>query len=337
MADSTDRRVPADWESIACVWLAWPHQEATWPGLFSKIQGFYLDWIDQIGESVPIKLLAGLNHFDECRGKISGRTHVEVVPIETNDCWIRDYGPTFVRDTDQGLLGIDWQYNAWGGKYPPWESDNAAAEQICRAADLTWESSRLCLEGGALEFDGAGHLLTTSRCLITDTRNPGWTHRLVEQELDARLGVRDVCWVDGGGLRGDDTDGHVDQLARFVSKNDLVAAVASDSADENHLGLEENYQILTKWVQEKAPHIQVHRLPIPPARYIDGTRVPESYCNFLRLGPERILMPSFGVSSDEYARGILEDLTSAEVQTIDCRDMVWGLGALHCASREQPL
>lgn len=332
------RRVPAEWEEQAAVWLSWPHQPDTWPGHFEKIPAFFIRWIDLLRESTIVNVLAGPRQIKDCETQIGNRSNTNVIEIETNDCWIRDYGPTFVIDDEAGTsCGIDWTYNAWGGKYPPWDADDRVAEQICRQLGLPSERSSLCLEGGALEFDGQGRLLTTSECLVTSTRNPSWTREQITEELCCRLGIEEVCWVDGGGLVGDDTDGHIDQLARFVDANNLVAAVSDDRSDENYLGLEENVRILEHWGQQSSSGMQVHRLPIPPARLIDGTRVPESYCNFLRLGPDRLLVPSFGAATDDQAAGILGDLTGLAVEMIDCRDMVWGLGALHCGSREQPL
>ena len=332
------RRVPAEWEDQVAVWLSWPHQRETWPGHFDRIPDFFLRWIDLLRETTTVNLLAGPEQIRECEKHIAGRSNTRVIAIETNDCWIRDYGPTFVVDEATSTsLGIDWTYNAWGGKYPPWDADDRVAQQICQHLDLPSERSSLCLEGGAMEFDGQGRLLTTSECLVTPTRNPAWTREQIVEELACRLGVKEICWVDGGGLRGDDTDGHIDQLARFVDAHNIVVAVSDDHGDENFLGLEENFRILIEWSGQTSPGVEVHRLPIPPARFIDGTRVPESYCNFLRLGPERLLVPSFGNPADDTASGILGDLTGLKVEMIDCRDMVWGLGALHCGSRDQPL
>jgi agmatine deiminase len=331
------RRVPAEWEPQAAIWLSWPHQTETWPGHFERIPDFFVKWIDEIRESTTVNVLAGPSVIECCNGYLRGRSNVHLIPSPTNDCWIRDYGPTFVDSlSDNGLIGVDWKYNAWGGKYPPWDCDDAAAAGICERIGIVSQRSDLCLEGGALEVDGQGRLLTTSGCLITPTRNPGWTRQQVEAELLNRLGVCEICWVDGGGLSGDDTDGHIDQLARFVDRKNVVVAVSNDEADENYRGLENNYRCLEEWGLKTNPMVTTHRLPIPPARYIDGTRVPESYCNFLRLGPERLLVPAFGAPTDDHAVSLLRELSGAEVTSLDCRDMVWGLGALHCGSRDQP-
>ncbi|TWU57740.1 agmatine deiminase family protein [Rubripirellula reticaptiva] len=333
----SDLRVPAEWEPIECVWLAWPHSLDTWPGLFDAIPGFYADWVRLIAESTPVRILAGGDVAKSCEKWVGSIANVDIVDVATNDAWVRDYGPTFVANQSDGRIhAVDWKYNAWGGKYPPWDADDAAAKLIAAHEKIAVQSSPLCVEGGALEFDGRGRLLTTPECLITDTRNPNWTKAQVSQELHRRLGVTEIVWLDGGGLIGDDTDGHIDQLARFVDTKNVVVAVADDEDDPNYPGLEENFRQLHLWADATKPRVNVHRLPIPPERKIGGQRVPESYCNFLRLGPDRLLVPTFGAGTDGQAIAILGEVSGVCPEPVDCRNLVWGLGALHCASREQP-
>ena len=334
---SPTRRVPAEWEPQAEIWLAWPHNLETWPGHFDRIPQFFDHWVRRIAESTAVRVLAVDDVARQCESRIGNVPNAEIVPIATNDCWIRDYGPMFVEDgPEPRLIGVDWRYNAWGGKYPPWDCDDRAAGEICRYLDVPIASGALCLEGGAMEFDGGGRLLTTPSCLLTPTRNPDWSKDAIAVELHRQLGVVEIVWLDGGGLRGDDTDGHIDQLARFVDPSNVVVAVCDDASDENAAGLEENFRQLHLWGDATTPEVTVHRLPIPPARLIHGTRAPESYCNFLRLGGDRVLVPTFGAPTDDHALGLLRELTGADVIGIDCRDLVWGLGALHCASRDQP-
>lgn len=334
------KRVPAEWQPQRAIWIAWPHNSETWPGHFESIPDCFRKFIGLIAEAVPVRVIGDPRLRDEASvGHIRGVTWVD---IPTNDSWIRDYGPTFVVDESQGRFAIDWQYNSWGGKYPPWDADNAATAQIIRNADWPRVEGGLCLEGGALEWDGGGRLLTTTSCLVTDTRNPGWSKQQIEKQLRDLAGAREIVWVDGGGLVGDDTDGHIDQLARFIDQKTIVVAVSDDPSDVNHSGLQANERLLRQWSDQTHPRVSVHRLPIPPARFVDGQRVPESYCNFLRLGPERLLVPTFGCdATDSYAIGLLGDLARQEsphvdVIGIDCRDLVWGLGALHCASCNEP-
>jgi agmatine deiminase len=334
---SVSYRVPAEWEPQECVWLSWPHHLATWPGRFAPIPDFYANWVRLIAESTPVRILASAEIASGCETLISSVPGVEVIDIPTNDCWIRDYGPTFVRDgADDSIHGVDWQFNAWGGKYPPWDLDNAVARKLCAEREMKRVVSELCLEGGALEVDGCGRMLTTPTCLMTETRNPGWTTERIAGELYRRLGVLEIVWLDGGSMAGDDTDGHIDQIARFIDCENVVVAVCEDADDENRRRLELNFRQIELWADTTTPKVRVHRLPIPPRRYIDNQRVPESYCNFLRLGKQRLLVPTFDAKSDDHAVGLLREISGADVTAIDCRELVWGLGAMHCASRDQP-
>ncbi len=264
--------------------------------------------------------------------------NVSIHQLSTNDAWIRDYGPTFVRKKEGGnLVGVDWKYNAWGGKYPPFDLDARAAEGICSLVGCERSVSTLCCEGGALDTDGQGTLLTTSSCLINENRNPNWTQEAVEQELRRQLGVEKIIWVDGGGLAGDDTDGHIDQLARFVQPGVVVAAASCVVDDPNWDGLSENLRILRKSTDASGTALTVHALPTPPPRFIDSVRVPESYCNFL-LANGIVIMPTFRHEPTD--RAAIEQLgqlfPSRTVIPQDAHDIAWGLGTFHCASQQQP-
>ena len=335
---AADRRVPAEWEPQACLWISWPHNQDTWPGQFQKIPGFFAGLVERIAESLPVRVLAAADAEVDCRKFVGGAQGVEIVDIPTNDCWIRDYGPTFVlSDAGRTLNLVNWRYNAWGGKYPPWHLDDSVNQELARRWNLPLANSSLCLEGGALEFDGQGRLLTTPDCLATDSRNPGVTRAEIETELNRQTGVTEIVWVDGGGLEGDDTDGHIDQLARFIDPLSVVVAVSDHEGDPQAAGLQQNFLQLQAWASGTRPGVQVHRLPIPSTRKINGQVVPQSYCNFLRLGPDRLLLPAFGAREDDHALGLIRELSGVDVSSVDCRDLVWGLGALHCASRDQPM
>lgn len=286
---------------------------------------------------VPVRLLASSAVAAQARRRLPADAAIELVDVATNDCWVRDYGPTFVLDGGE-LVGVHWRFNAWGGKYPPWDLDAAAGRAICQAAGAGYEPSPLGLEGGAIDGDGRGRLLTTPDCLQTASRNPGWNREQIVGELYRRLGATEILWLDGGGLQGDDTDGHIDQLARFVSTDQVVCAVAQRDDQANHLALERNHRQLVAWADQTSPPVTVHRLPLPPPRCIQGTRVPESYCNFLMLGTAAVLVPTFGNRrADDVALGILgELLPGRELIGIDAQHFAWGLGAWHCASQQQP-
>lgn len=352
---ASDRRLPADWEPPAAIWLAWPHREATWPGRFAQIPSFFADLACTIAGTTPVRILVP-DHLRRSAAetlrqspKFASDAPIRWLPCPTNDCWIRDYGPVWVREGDAPTspVAIDFRYNAWGGKYPPWDEDAAAAQAIAVHTGQRCESSPLCLEGGAINTDGTGRLLTTRSCLLTRSRNPGWTESSVAEELHRRLGITEIVWLgpeaEKGAsdyptvLLGDDTDGHIDQVARFVdSENVVVATTGADDANRPMLRMIRRQ--LELWADMTQPRVRVHELPIPPARSIQGQRLPESYCNFLRLGAERLLLPCFGdPPSDESARTILGGLLpGCQIEQVDCRDVVWGLGALHCLSLNEP-
>ncbi|QDT13369.1 Putative agmatine deiminase [Planctomycetes bacterium K23_9] len=333
-------RLPAEWETPAAIWIAWPHNRETWPGNFEPIPEFFAAWARTIAEDTPVRILAQGDVAQSAKNALGTLpANLEIVSIKTNDSWIRDYGPSFVHNSDTNQIeAIDWQYNAWGGKYPPWDADDRAAAQIAQHLGVTSHRSNLCIEGGAIETDGQGRMVAFRDCIETDTRNPDWSEQAIANELYHRLGITEIVWLDGGGLQGDDTDGHIDQLARFVDSRNIVASICDDHSDSNAAGLIANKRQLKLWSGQTDPGVIVHELPIPPARYVNETRVPESYCNFLRIGSSHMLVPTFGSKmSDDRAIGILRDLCpGCDVTGIDCRDIAWGLGALHCASLNQP-
>jgi len=332
----TSRRWPAEWEAQDAIWFAWPHNPKTWPEHFEPIQAAFADAINAVSPFVDVKVLASAGkHARAAKKFLTG--NVEIFDVATNDCWIRDYGPTFVHDNGN-VVGVDWRYNAWGGKYPPWDDDAAAASQICNLAGIDCESSKMTLEGGAIDGDGAGRLLTTPICLHNRSRNQGWSRDRISRELHKRLGVVEIVWVDGGGLDGDDTDGHIDQLARFVTPNDVVVAVSTDKSDPNSVGLRRNLAQLPAWAAQTSPRVTIHELPTPPPREIEGLRMPESYCNFLMIADRAVLVPTFGSpKTDKKAMSLLKSLRpEAEVIAVDASDFIFGRGAWHCASQQQP-
>lgn len=345
---------PAEWERQAATWIAWPHNLDTWPGRFESIPPAFVKFILTLSQFQSVHVLTGpasvrptaetflskeaLSGQAFNRGTSNPQHPIELHQVATNDAWIRDYGPTFVRRRDDGaLVGVDWKYNAWGGKYPPYDDDANAAELICRAVGCTRSMSSMYCEGGGLESDGQGTLLTTSSCLLSPTRNPGWTRDMVETELKRQLGVEKIIWVDGGGLLGDDTDGHIDQLARFVSPTVVVAATSSDVSDPNSAGLQANLETLRQSTAADGTPLTVHALPTPPPRLIDDRRVPESYCNFVFVN-DGLIVPTFRhEATDQAALKLLGQLLpQRKIVPLDAYDVIWGLGAWHCLSQQQP-
>lgn len=331
-------RLPAEWESQAATWIAWPHNRNTWPGHYENIPNVFEALVAEISSSQAVHIIApeGAVH-EEASARVGHRPGVFIHAIATNDCWIRDYGPTFVQRTDdRSLVGVLWRFNAWGDKYPPYDLDDAAGEKICRSLNVPFNQSPLYCEGGALESNGDGLLLTTSNCLLSTTRNAGWKREMVEDELRLQLGVKQVVWVDGGGLAGDDTDGHIDQLVRFVAPTVVVAATSSNNDDPNAPGLRKNVDQLRSTRTLEGELLTVHELPTPPPRLVDGQRVPESYCNFI-FAKGKVIVPTFRAATDQYALDLLAQLLPhRRVVPLDAYDLIWGLGAFHCATQNQP-
>jgi agmatine deiminase len=339
-------RWPAEWEPQAATWIAWPHNRSTWPGYFDPVPSIFARFICELSSVQRVHVLSGPKGItpaanellDEVLDQYGGRAvNISVHKVPTNDVWIRDYGPTFVHDPSQGrLVAINWRFNAWGGKYLPCDFDSAAGAAICKILACRRVASPIICEGGGLETDGRGTLLTTSSVLLSSTRNPGLSRGDIEQELAQRLGVSKFVWVDGGGLEGDDTDGHIDQLARFVSPGVVVAAVSSSSADSNHAGLAANLQLLQQATDASGQRLNVVPLPTPLPRFVDGRRVPESYCNFL-IANHIVIVPTFRAPTDEAALRLFEELMpDHRIVPLDAYDLIWGLGAFHCASQQQP-
>ncbi|GAB5402024.1 MAG: agmatine deiminase family protein [Aureliella sp.] len=331
-------RWPAEWEAQAATWVAWPHNRNTWPSRFEPILPAFERFVLELSRSQAVHVLSGpAGAQPSAQERVGHLPNVTIHNLPTNDSWIRDYGPTFVkRHDDQSLVGINWHFNAWGGKYPPYDLDDAASSEICRLAGCAFSQSSLYCEGGALEGNGTGTIMTTSSCLRSRTRNPGWTIEMIEDELKVQLGAEEILWIDGGGLDGDDTDGHIDQIARFVAPGEVVAATSSRSDDPNYAGLKENVRILQAARTVEGEPLNVYELPTPPPRLVDGQRVPESYCNFV-FAKGAVLVPTFRAETDNAALELLSQLLPyRRVIPIDSYDLAWGLGALHCLSQQQP-
>ena len=345
----------AEWESHEATWISWPYRETTWPGRLHAIPPVTERVIRTLAEVEKVHVLGGPSEsFQAASGALTGVANVIVHNIPTNDVWIRDYGPTFVvNPTEKKLGAVRWIFNAWGNKYHPYDDDAAASKRICQGLDTSgrWmlESqsdststlecfdSKLVCEGGALETDGQGTLLTTSSAVATGTRNPNWTHEQIESELKRQLGLRKVLWVDGGELAGDDTDSHIDQLVRFVRPAVVFAAVSSTSDDSNAPHLAKQYQVLRELTDAQGRQLEIIPLRTPPPRMIQGRRVPESYCNYY-MANGIVIVPQFGYrQTDSAALGILkEQYPDREIIPIDASDFILGLGAFHCATQQQP-
>ncbi len=271
------------------------------------------------------------------QSQLPNHANIDLLPIETDDAWLRDYGPTFlVSDNPNQPSAVDWQYNAWGGKYPPFDRDQKAASEIARRLRINLRRSSLYVEGGALEINETGILLTTRSCILNPNRNPGWTIGDVEAELIAQLGATSIVWFAGHSIPGDDTDGHVDQLARFVSDHEIVYSWTTAPRDPRRNALAANLESLKQSLAEQSLKCQLTPLPLPAPIKLFGEPLPASYTNFL-ITNELVLVPQFDDPHDEGAVQLLADrFPTRQVIGLPSIQLSVGLGSFHCLSQQQP-
>jgi agmatine deiminase len=287
-------------------------------------------------EQVCINICNGA-HEAEAREVLCGlpMEQISFQLVPTNEPWCRDHGPIFLtRDIDPKLAVVDWDYNAWGNKYPPFDLDEVAPTRVAEIVDVPVFYPGMILEGGAIDVNGAGALLTTESCLLNQNRNPSLSRDKIEQRLRDHLGVRDILWLRDG-IAGDDTDGHTDDLARFVSEKTVITVVEENRGDENYEPLQENLARLQA-MKISGRATEVVTLPMPKKIMREGLRMPATYANFY-IANTCVLVPTFADPADEAALSILREcFPNRRVIGIDCRELIWGLGAFHCLTQQQP-
>jgi agmatine deiminase len=337
-------RWPAEWEAHRATWLAWPHNPATWPGRLDRVYGPYVEMVRVLHEHelVCINVRDAAMEDDARRRLAAGGVDVErgvrFHAIPTDDTWARDHGPVFLVREHEGRHEralVDFGFNSWGEKYGPWEQDDAVPAQVAEILGLPRFAADLVLEGGSIEGNGRGTVLTTESCLLNPNRGAGRTHESMEAALARWLGTTHVLWL-GDGIEGDDTDGHIDDLARFVDPGTVVTVVEPDASDANHGPLEENLRRLRSLRDQDGKPLSIATLPMPPALRVDGQRCPASYANFY-LANGVALIPTFGAPSDARALDVLRELLQGrEAVGIPSQDLVYGLGAVHCMTQQEP-
>ena len=335
-------RMPAEWEPHAATWLSWPRREGiSFPGSYEKVMPVFAKMVDALADSEPVHInVSDATHEADVRktlAKARARTsHVTFHHIPTNEPWCRDHGPVFLtREEAPRLAVVDWDYNAWGWKYPPFDDDDVVPTRVAELLGLPVHSPGIVMEGGSIEVNGTGTLLTTRSCLLNPNRNPDHDLAAIEQHLRDYLGVRHILWL-GEGIEGDDTDGHIDDLTRFVDRSTVVTVVEEDEADANYQPLQENLLALREMKIEDGTELMVLELPMPRRIVREGQRLPASYANFY-IANKVVLLPVFQDSHDKWAIAVMKKaLPDRKIVPIDCRELIWGLGAFHCLTQQQP-
>ena len=338
--------MPAEWERHEGTWLAWPEDAVTFPKRLSKVREQYLRIIELLSEGEEVHLAVkdrktqdGIRKSLKVRGVRLSHVHFHI--WDYADVWFRDYGPTFVVNRQRNETAVvQWQFNAWGGKYESLLKDGGVPYFMSERLGLPLFRPGVVMEGGAIDVDGQGTLLTTEQCLLNANRNPGLSKKAMEQFLQNYTGVSKIIWLKDG-IAGDDTDGHIDNLARFVRRGTVVCAYEEDLRDENHSALKANYDVLRRSRDQNGKLLEVIKLPMPAARYdvIRGEkrRLPGSYVNFY-IGNTVVLVPAFGGSTDALALGIIQSqFPDRKAVAVDCSDLIYGSGTLHCISQQQPV
>ncbi len=331
--------MPAEWEPHAATWLSWPRREGiSFPDAYNRVMPAFREMVAALLTSEPVCInVCNGAHEAETRAVLDGlpQENLTFYTIPTNEPWCRDHGPIFLTRNDEPRLAvIDWGHNAWGGKYPPFDLDDVVPTRVAETLGLPVYDGGIILEGGAIDVNGSGALLTTESCLLNENRNPHLTREEIEQRLRDFLGVRDIFWLSRG-TEGDDTDGHIDNLARFVGDRTVLAVVEQDRDDPNYAPLHENLARLRETRIDGEP-LEIVQLPTPAKMEREDLRLPASYANFY-IANSVVLVPTFDDPNDEPAVALIERaFPDRRVAPIDCRELIWGLGAFHCLTQQQP-
>ena len=332
---------PAEWEPHEATWLTYPHHDDSFPGKLESVYPFYMRFIAEIAKSEKVRI----NVPSASKNRLIHQLHeantnigqVELFERESNDAWCRDHGPAFVvRDIPERQKAIvDWEFNAWGGKYPH-DADNLIAGAIAADFNLPVYRPGIVMEGGSVEFNGQGTVLTTKACLLNPNRNPHLNQLQIEQYLHDYYGVQQVLWL-GEGIAGDDTDGHIDDMTRFANANTIITAVETNRNDSNYEPLKENLRALQSIRLLNGRQPDIVELPMPAPVIHNGQRLPASYANFY-ITNDAVIVPTFRCLQDDRAIQILSAcFPNRRVTGIDSTDIVWGFGSFHCLSQQEPV
>jgi agmatine deiminase len=329
--------MPAEWERHDATWLAWPKDPLTFPpGIIEPVEELYVKMIRSLSHGERVNLLVD---DAETRRRVSSlvgdSAKVAYHLIKTADVWMRDYGPIFARDKRGGLVATKWRFNAWGNKYDELKADDKAGLEVAKATGLKIIEPGFVLEGGSIDTNGRGTCITTEQCLLNRNRNPGYGREEIEEVLERYLGFTDVVWL-GTGIAGDDTDGHIDDLARFVDEGTILCMVEEDRRDENYAPLSENLELLRSAKDQSGRKLKVIPVSMPRKKVGGDERLPASYANFY-VGNSVVLVPTFDDVNDRAALAtIAEAFLKKEIVGINCEALVYGFGGIHCVTQQQP-
>jgi len=344
--------MPAEWEPHLATYLVWPHNRETWPGKFEPIPALFAQMAAAIAHFEPLRLMvndtdatagvrAMIANAPTPDGSLARMDRIDLVAIPTNDSWVRDHGPIFVnriasaRGNSPPQIALDWRFNSWGEKYGRYDLDDVVPRRLAERYGFEVIEPGIVLEGGSIEVNGTGSLMTTEACLLNPNRNPSLSRAEIEEYLRFYFGVTNILWL-GDGIAGDDTDGHIDDLARFVAPHTIVTVVESDPADANYRALNDNLARLQALRDEHGRAFTIETLPMPPALHYDGTRLPASYANFYIVNGG-VIVPTFECAADAVAIATLARLfPGRRVVALPATDLVWGLGAVHCLTQQHP-
>lgn len=334
-------KFPAEWTKHTATWLSYPHNEASWPGKIHTIFPFYHNFIREVakGEAVHINVTDTAMADAVTKALAEAGTNMDRLFIHlhpTNDAWCRDHGPAFLirPGKEQPKAIISWEYNGWGGKYPA-ELDNQIPDRIARLLNVPAFHPGIVMEGGSVDFNGKGTVITTTSCLLNKNRNPLLSQSQIEKFLIDYYGVEQILWL-GEGIEGDDTDGHIDDLTRFINEDTVVTVVEHSKSDANYKPLQDNLKALSKFRLQNGKQLNIIELPMPEPMHHENQRLPVSYANFY-MANAGIMLPVFGCRNDEKAVSILEDqIKDRPVVPLDSIEIIWGLGSWHCLSQQEP-
>lgn len=334
---------PAEFAPHRATWLSWPHKEASWPGKIHTIFPQYAEFIKRLaeGERVCINVADesmksfAMAHLEQAGANVD---QIDFFFHPTNDAWCRDHGPAFLINpaAEQKKVIVDWNYNAWGGKYPPYDLDDVIPTRIGEKLGLPVFNPGIIMEGGSVDFNGAGTLITSRQCLLNENRNPHLNQSQIEQYLSDYYGVDQILWVDEG-IVGDDTDGHIDDTVRFVNADTVITVLEENPNDENYEILQQNRRQLTEMRLLNGKQLTIVDLPMPDPVIWEDQRLPASYGNFY-IANKYVIVPTFRQSKDDRACRIIQEcFPDRQVIGIDSTDIIWGLGSFHCLSQQEPL